>query len=449
MTERGRLLTMAVLAGATCVLSACGGSAAGGATPTTSTATTPAATPVAAAADAVATGDATDLAIAAAQRSLRVTPGDVNALDALAAGYLQKVREVGDPTYYVKAGTLLDQATREAPGDVQALVLMGSLQLSLHHFAQALDWGQKARGLDAYSAPALGVIADAQVELGRYDDALASVQAMVDLRPDLSSYSRVSYQRELHGDVAGAITAMSLAVEAGGPVPENVAYVETLLGTLSLNRGDPADADPACARALQSLPGYHAALACRAAVAAWNGDLTGAAALYQQAVDTYPLPAYVIALGDVRAALGDTAGAAQAYALVDAEQSLYVANGVDVDQELALFDADHGRNLDAALAAAHRAIQDRPSVGSADALAWTLHRTGDDRDALVAAQQAHRLGTRSALFFFHSGMIEAGLGMTAEARADLGTALSIDPHFSVLWAPAARSELSRLGGAMG
>ena len=30
---------------------------------------------------------------------------------------------------------------------------------------------------------------------------------------------------------------MRLAVEAGGQAPENVAYVQTLLGTLEVNRG--------------------------------------------------------------------------------------------------------------------------------------------------------------------------------------------------------------------
>lgn len=442
LPRRGRRLALTVLAGAAGALAACGSAPAGGGNPAVS-ATSSGVTAV----QAAAAGDATDRAIDAAQRTLRLNPHDQAALDALAAAYLQKVREVGDPTYYVKARTLLQQAVAHKPDDVEALVLTGSLQLSLHHFADALTWGERARALDTYSSSALGVVVDAEVELGRYPEAVDSVQAMVDLRPDLSSYSRVSYLRELHGDVAGAITAMTMAVQAGGPVAENVAYVETQLGTLYLNSGDPVNADRSCSAALDELPGYHAALACRAAVAAWRGDLSAAATLYRQAVDVYPLPAYVIALGDVQAAGGDTAAAQQEYALVDAEQRLYAANGVDVDQELALFDADHGRNLDAALAAARRAVHDRPSVGSADALAWTLHRTGDDAGALAASRDAHRLGTRNPLFFFHSGMIEAALGMTAAARSDLDSALSIDAHFSVLWEPTARAELSRLGGA--
>ncbi|MFN2450656.1 MAG: hypothetical protein ABR508_12865, partial [Candidatus Baltobacteraceae bacterium] len=74
-------------------------------------------------------------------------------------------------------------------------------------------------------------------ELGRYEQARRSLQRMIDMRPNLASYARVSYYRELHGDLDGALQAMSLAVSAGGQVPENVAYVQTLLGDLQATRG--------------------------------------------------------------------------------------------------------------------------------------------------------------------------------------------------------------------
>ena len=38
-------------------------------------------------------------------------------------------------------------------------------------------------------------LADAQTELGRYDDAVQTLQTMIDMRPDLSSYSRISSRR--------------------------------------------------------------------------------------------------------------------------------------------------------------------------------------------------------------------------------------------------------------
>ena len=43
-------------------------------------------------------------------------------------------------------------------------------------------------------------------------------------------------------------------------------------------------------------------------------------------------------------------------------------------------------------------------------------------------------------------MIEKALGLTAAARRDLGAAVSINPHFSILHAPVAAQALAQLGG---
>ena len=45
------------------------------------------------------------------------------------------------------------------------------------------------------------MVVDANNELGRYPQALKATQQMVNLRPNLASLSRVSYERELHGDL--------------------------------------------------------------------------------------------------------------------------------------------------------------------------------------------------------------------------------------------------------
>ena len=393
-----------------------------------------------------ASSASTDQLILRAQAALRAKANDVPSLDALAAAYLQKVREVGDPSYYAKVDALLRSALAAAPGDPQALLLTGELELARHHFAAALDWGRRAQAAAPHAATPLGVVADALGELGRYDEAVATVQAMVDLRPDLSSYSRVSYLRELHGDGTGAIEAMRMAVDAGSAVPENLAYVEVLLGNLEFNRGDLDAAEREYEHALFDDPGYVHALAGSGRVRAAQGRFAEAAAMLQRAVDVYPLPQYVITLGDVQAAMGRTDDARRSYGLAAAEQQLYTASGVDLDQELALFDADHHRAGADAVAAAQRAIRDRPSVQSADVLAWTLYKAGDLHGALAASEQAHRLGTQDALFFFHSGMIEAGLGMAARARADLAHCLALNPAFSILHAGEARTELAALEG---
>ena len=390
-------------------------------------------------------GLGTNDVIAQVQAKLKAQPNDWQAVDLLAGAYLQKVREVGDPSYYPKVETLLNRALAHDTADPEATTLMGSLALARHQFVAALDWGRRARRLDPASSRAVGVIGDAEIELGRYPDALSSFQQMVDLRPDLSSYARVSYARELFGDVPGAIEAMQKAVEAGGPVPENSAYTRVLLGNLYLNAGRPQQADREYRQALFEYPGYPYGLAGIARVEVATGHYPDAVGYYRQAVDTYPLPDFVIALGDVYAATGDQRRASETYDLAAAEQQLYRANGVDLDAELALFDADHRRDLSAALLAARAAMADRPSVRTADILAWTLFQTGDDRDAEAASRQALRLGTQDATMFFHRGMIEARLGQTAAAIADLHQALYINPYFSLLWAPVARSTLTSLG----
>ena len=392
-----------------------------------------------------AIGMGTNDVIAQTQAKLKTHPNDWQAVDLLAGAYLQKVREVGDPSYYPKVETLLNRALAHDASDAEATTLIGTLALARHQFMAALDWGRKAHALDPASSRALGIIGDAQTELGRYPEALRSVQQMVDLRPDLSSYARVSYARELFGDVPGAIEAMQKAVEAGGPVPENSAYTRVLLGNLYLNAGRPQQADREYRQALFEYPGYPYGLAGIARVEAATGRYPDAVGHYRQAVDTYPLPDFVIALGDVYAATGDQRRASETYDLAAAEQQLYRANGVDLDAELALFDADHHRDLSAALLAARAAMADRPSVRTADILAWTLFQTGDDRDAEAASRQALRLGTQDATMFFHRGMIEARLGQTAAAIADLHQALYINPYFSLLWAPVARSTLTSLG----
>ena len=113
-------------------------------------------------------------------------------------------RETGDPTYYQKTDEALDKALSFQPEDYASISAKGALALARHDFSSALEWGEKAKQINPDRTYAYGVIADAQIELGRYEEAVGTLQTMVDLRPDMSSYSRISYLRELHGDTEGA-----------------------------------------------------------------------------------------------------------------------------------------------------------------------------------------------------------------------------------------------------
>jgi tetratricopeptide (TPR) repeat protein len=385
--------------------------------------------------------------IVSLQDSLRAHPNNGEAASLLGLAYLQKVREVGDPSYYPKAEELFNRALDRNKDDLNALVGLGTLALARHDFAEALDWGQRAATLNPYHTAAYGVIGDAQIELGRYDEAVATFQQMINLRPDLTSFTRVSYARELHGDVPGAIEAMQSAAMAGAGRMENVAWTQTQLGNLYFNSGDIQSAKTQYDASLLTLDGYVYGLAGLARVAAAEGDLPAAIDLYSQAIQLMPLPEFVIALGDVYTAAGQPDAAANQYALVDAMQQLYRENGVDTDAEMALFDADHDRNLDQALRQAKDAYKKRSSIRTADVLAWTLYKTGNAAEARKYSQEALRLGTKDALLLFHAGMIESALGNHTAAITYLQQALTINPHFSLLFAPQAQTELTRLQAA--
>ena len=386
----------------------------------------------------------TDSQISLYQDRLRSRPDDAPGNAQLGLAYLQKAREVGDPAYYTKAEGVLKKALELDPKNVEALGGLGSLALSRHQFAQGLEWGRKAQALQPNSAYNYGVMGDALVELGRYDEAIQTVQKMVDLRPDVSSYSRVSYLRELHGQYDGAIEAMQEAVQAGGPTSENRAWVTYQLGNLYFNKGDLANAEKTYQEALDTLPDYVYALSGMGKIKAAQGDLDGALNIYANITRRMPLAEFIIEYGDLFNAAGKPAEAERQYELVRAIQKLYTDNGVDTDMEMALFDADHDNNLPGALDRAKREFSIRPSIKAAGVLAWTLYKTGDYNAASEASKQALRLGTQDSLAFYHAGMIAYKLGQTAEARNYLEKALTLNPNFSLLYAPEARKTLNEL-----
>ncbi len=273
---------------------------------------------------------------------------------------------------------------------------------------------------------------DADVELGRYPAAAASVQRMVDLRPSLASLSRVSYLRELYGDHAGALTAMGQALVAGSSSAYDLAYIDTLLGDLHLAAGQLDAAGMAYGNATAQVSGYPLAEVGLARVAAARGQLDAAARLLGAVVVRLPLPDAVALYGDVLAALHRPVEAARQYALVRVLTALQRNAGIVVDLENARFEADHARDPGGrpavALSLARAALQDRPTIYAADVLGWALRQAGEPARALPYAVRATRLGTRDALLWWHRAAIEADLGRLAAARDHLRLAVAITPH---------------------
>jgi tetratricopeptide (TPR) repeat protein len=390
-----------------------------------------------------ATSQSTDARIASLQAVVKAQPNDPRGYAALAQAYLQKVRETGDASFYRRANAVLRTALRLDPRSPDAVVVAGTLALARHDFAGALRLARHARVLAPDLAAPYGVLVDALIELGRYDQAGRALQRWVDIKPTLASYARVSYWRELHGDLTGAVDAIRAAISAGGDVAENGAYVQTLLGNLELTRGRRHTAEEAYRAALARFAGYVPAQAGLARLAAQRGDLAVAIRRYRGVVARLPLPEYVVNLGETELAAGRRAAARRDLALVGAEERLLRAAGVDTDVDLAVFEASHGsprRGADLA----RRAWAAAPSVRSADALGWALTRSGRPREGLAYARRALRLGSRDPLFLYHAAVAARGAGRDRLAQTWLRGALAANPRFSPLYAPKARRMLEAL-----
>ena len=261
------------------------------------------------------------------QGRIRRNPDDAEAYAQLSLAFLQQVRLTHDVALYGRARQSAEEALRRNPQQVEAVVAQGMLALAMHDFAGALSWGQRVRELNPYMAAGLGILVDGQIELGRYDEAARTLQTMVDLRPDLESYSRVSYLREIYGDLAGAEAAMRLAASTALPGSEPWLWTTTYLGHLAWGRGELDTADHAYRQVLARRADYPFAQAGLARVQAARGDVAGAIAVLEPLAQRLPLPEFLVLLGEMYEAHGDAVRAREQYELVRVIQDLNRAAG--------------------------------------------------------------------------------------------------------------------------
>ena len=349
-------------------------------------------------------------------------PGDLPAWQELSRRYLQQAIATSDPAYYDLTRRALDRTAALAPGDHATMVTEGVLALSLHDFAGALGRGQAAHDRVAEDPDALAILVDASVELGHYDDAAAHVAELLERRPGSSALSRLSYLRELHGDLEGARLAMLQAEQATSAAYDR-ATIATFVGDQLLAARDLTGADSAYERARRAQPGLTTTEVGRARLQAAQGHLDEAIATAAAVVERTPAPAAATLLGELQQAAGRDTDAAASFALAQAGTKLLVAAGATFDLESAVFTADHGRPADA-VALAQRAYSARQNVFTADALGWALTRSGRAVEALPYVGEALHLGTRSPGLHVHAALAYAAAGQDQAASAELQIAFT-------------------------
>lgn len=393
----------------------------------------------------VAQADPLGDAISAAQQRLERLPGDYRTWAELGATYVEQARATADPSYYPRAEGALQKSLDLRPdGNDPALTGMGALANARHDFRAAAELARQALGINSYSATAYGVLTDALVQLGDYPGATAAVQQMLALKPGIASFTRASYDFELHGDIPNARSALEQALEFARD-PGTEAFIIYYLGQLAFTNGDLDEAESQFVVGLQKAPSDPLLILGQARVNAARGDVDTAVRNFQDGVNRRPLPEYFIEFGQYLESLDRMEEAQDQFDLAATVRALFAENGVADDLSTALFAADHGDPA-TAVTAGRAEYQRRANIDSADAMGWALYSDGQYAQALTFAVQATSIGGTVAPFVYHRGMIELALGMEDEARASLTLALETNPYFSPLLQDDAEQALDALGG---
>ncbi|MCB5181797.1 tetratricopeptide repeat protein [Streptomyces antimicrobicus] len=365
----------------------------------------------------------------------------------LGSAYLEQARRTADPGWYPRAEQALKRSLKLRPaekGNLAAMTGMGALANARRDYGTGKKWGELVRAQSAKQWTAYPVLVDAYSGLGDYKAAVTVMEQLLELRPGLAAgYLKAAQVYRDRGWREDAVASLDSAA-AAATSPTEKAFAMHRMGELAWERGEPAEALRLHEGALRTDPALGAALAGRARALAALGRHGEAVRDYRMALGRVPSPALALELGELLESLGRREEAQEPYAQVVRLAAKEAANGVDETVVLGLYEADHGDPAEAVRRLSATWERSR-SMPVADALAWALHRAGDDEAALEYAKKAAEPGLRSAEFFYHRAEIERGAGDAAAARRHLQDALRTNPHFSPLRAPQAREALAAVG----
>ena len=374
------------------------------------------------------------------RNKIEKNPSDVKSILALTTLFIQEARITGNYLYYDKAALkCVNRVLKLDSLNFEALTFKSLIYLSQHHFADGLALAEKAQNLNPFNAFIYGLLVDGNVEMGHYDSAIANVDRMESVRPDIRSYSRVSYLREIHGDYPGAIEAMKMAVNAGGQGDETTEWTRIQLGRLYENTGDLKSAKMHYMIALDERPDYPFALAGLARMAVAEKDYPAAIGLYGKADSMINDFSIKEELATAYTQAGQKESADSLMEIVIAKLNQDEQNGMNdenighyADRELAyayLKVNDYNKALEHALLEYNR----RPdNIDVNETVAWVYYCKKQYKEALPYLRTALKTHSENPVLLYRAGLIYAKAGLNSEAKTKLKKALSTDSNIAML-----------------
>jgi tetratricopeptide (TPR) repeat protein len=370
--------------------------------------------------------------------AIKLNPEDHKSKLTLAQAYIEESRVTGDHAYYDQASLqLLDEVISADPSNFDALCCKATVLLSQHHFSDALVIAQQALPLNPNSAFIYGLMCDAYVELGNYKTAVEMADKMVSIRPDIRSYSRVSYLREIHGDYKGAIAAAKLAVSAGYPGLEQSEFTRMILAHLYECTGALDSAEMQYKTALNERPEYAFAIAGLGRIEKIKGNYPLAIRCFEKAKKAIIEYSFSDELTDLYTLNHETEKAERsAQAVID-----MLSPGTNAGES----SSAHGHYADKELAFAYLKINDtenalkhaqleyerRPdNIDICETMAWVYYKKGEYAMANKYITGALKTNSKNPILLSRAGLIKIKSGEQQKGKEMIRNAFQTDPFLA-------------------
>jgi tetratricopeptide (TPR) repeat protein len=346
-------------------------------------------------------------AVTRARESIEQDKGKVERYNELALSLARRARDTADPKDYEKAAEAIAQALSLEPDNFESLKLKAWVLLGKHEFAQALELAKELNRRVPDDATVYGLLTDAHVELGNYQEAEEAAQWMLNLgRASIPGLTRAAYLREIFGDVEGALELMTTAFSRiSATETQDRAWTLSQIGHLLTLSGKLDQAAEVLGEALKLYPDYHYALANLAKVRARQELYQEAVPLLRRRYEVAPHPENLFELGAALHRAGKVEEASKAF--IDFEQAAVAESKSwdNANRELVAYYADYAKKPESALRIAKLEISRRKDVATLDAYAWALYRSGKDTEAREAIKTALAVGTVDRKILEHAEML--------------------------------------------
>jgi tetratricopeptide (TPR) repeat protein len=383
-----------------------------------------------------------DHSIDAWSKNLTTNPRDFLAATNIAILYQGRGRQSYDLADYQRALVAARTALGIEPTYAPARAAEAAILFTLHDFGGAYAAAERLVRDDPSQVGALATRFDAEVELGRIEDARVDLRRLADVG-GAAYLIRQARLRSATGDPTGALAsardARSVAIE---DEVTDLGFYDYAVGEYARLAGDADFARTAYKEALGVRGSDVAALVGLARIDAFERDATAAIAGLRRATAIAPQPEALALLGDLQAATDDPA-AARTFDTVRFIEQLGDIQATTYDRQLLRFELDHGGAPERLLDRARSSLEGRPDSTGYDTVAWALYRLGRFDDAAAAITSARRLGADDARLQFHDGAIALARGDTALGKTLLRAALELGPALD----PVERDEAASLLGS--